>query len=48
MSPTLKNILRLAGFGLILFGIAADIPPMWSIVSVGAGFAGILAGGGGG
>lgn len=48
LSGTVKTILRLAGLGLIIFGLAADLPSGWSIASVAAGFLGLIAGGGGG
>lgn len=48
MSGTVKIVLRLAGIGLIIFGLAANLPSGWSIASVAAGFLGLIAGGGGG
>lgn len=48
MSRTVKTIVRIAGLGLILFGLTADLPSGWSIAAVGAGFLGLIAGGGGG
>lgn len=47
LSGTARTVLRLAGLGLILFGIAGQLPQGWAIGSVAAGL-GIffLAGGG--
>ncbi|MHB8158743.1 MAG: hypothetical protein ACYDEQ_15385 [Desulfocucumaceae bacterium] len=48
MSANLKIVLRLAGIGLVILGLVADLPQGWAIASTGAGFVGIIAGGGGG
>ncbi|MCL6611033.1 MAG: hypothetical protein K6T66_05770 [Peptococcaceae bacterium] len=48
MSRNVKTFLRLAGLGLIIFGLAADLPQGWSMAAVAAGFLGLIAGGGGG
>ncbi|MFZ5633813.1 MAG: hypothetical protein ACOY40_13305 [Bacillota bacterium] len=48
MSGTVKNLLRLAGLGLILFGLVGNLPQGWSIAAVGAGLLALIAGGGGG
>ncbi len=48
MSRTVKNLLRLAGLGLIIFGLLAGLPQEWTIASVVAGFLALIAGGGGG
>lgn len=48
MSSAVKNILRLAGLGLVIFGLVGNLPQGWSIALVAAGFLGILAGGAGG
>ncbi|MCL6478966.1 MAG: hypothetical protein K6T65_11205 [Peptococcaceae bacterium] len=48
MSSTVRTLLRLAGFGLILFGLVGNLPQGWSIASVGAGVLALFAGGGGG
>ncbi|MFZ5648245.1 MAG: hypothetical protein ACOY30_11585 [Bacillota bacterium] len=48
MNRTLKTVLRLAGLGLIIFAIASDIPTGWAMALLGVGFAGVIAGGGGG
>lgn len=48
MSATLKTVLRLAGIGLVLFGILGSLPSGWAIAAVGLGLVGVIAGGGGG
>ncbi len=48
MNRTVKTLIRLAGLGLIIFGLVADLPRGWALASVAAGFLGLLAGGGGG
>ncbi|MFZ5649500.1 MAG: hypothetical protein ACOY4I_01430 [Bacillota bacterium] len=48
MNRTVKTIIRLAGLGLILFAVASDLSTGWALALMGAGFAGVIAGGGGG
>lgn len=48
MNKNIKILLKLAGFGLIVFGVAANLPTGWAMLSVGAGIAGLIASGGGG
>ncbi|GBF32245.1 hypothetical protein DCCM_0436 [Desulfocucumis palustris] len=42
----LKNVLRLAGIGLIAFGLLSDYDSGWRIGLVAAGFAAVFLGGG--
>jgi len=48
LSKNIKILLKLAGFGLIIFGVTANLPAGWAMLSVGAGLAGLIASGGGG
>jgi len=48
LSKNIKTLLKLAGFGLIIVGVAANLPTGWAMLSVGAGIAGLIASGGGG
>lgn len=48
MSRAVKTLLKLGGLGLIIFGLASDLSTGWSLALVGAGFVGVIAGGGGG
>jgi len=48
LSTNMKKMLKLAGLGLIVFGVAANLPTGWAILSVGAGIAGLIVSGGGG
>jgi hypothetical protein len=48
MSRTVRTVLRLVGAALIIFGVAANLPTGWAVASVGAGLAGLIAGGCGG
>lgn len=48
MNATLKTIIRLAGIGLVVFGLVGSLPSGWAMAAVGLGLAGVIAGGGGG
>lgn len=48
MSRTVKTVIRIAGLGLIIFGLVGNLPTAWSMAAMGAGFIGLIAGGGGG
>lgn len=48
MSKNIKMLVKLAGFGLIILGVTANLPTGWAMLSVGAGLAGLIASGGGG
>ena len=47
MNATLKTIIRLAGIGLVIFGLVGSLPAGWAMAAVGLGLAGVIAGGGG-
>lgn len=48
MKSTWKTVLRLAGIGLVIFGLVGSLPHGWAIASVTVGLIGVFAGGGGG
>ncbi|MFZ5597602.1 MAG: hypothetical protein ACOY31_11390 [Bacillota bacterium] len=48
MNNKLRNIFRVAGFGLIIFGLVGNLPQGWAMASVGIGFVSLIALGGGG
>ena len=47
MNATLKTVLRLAGIGLVLFGLLGSLPSGWAMAAVGLGLVGVIGGGGG-
>lgn len=48
MNAKLKTVIRLAGIGLVLFGLVGSLPSGWAMAAVGLGLVGVIAGGGGG
>lgn len=48
LSRNVKTLIRLAGIGLIIFGLVGNLPQGWAVASVAAGVFGLIAGGGGG
>ena len=48
MSNNVKIVLRLAGLGLIVFGMLGNLPQGWALAMAGVGFLGLIVGGGGG
>ncbi|MEW5898148.1 MAG: hypothetical protein AB1523_08760 [Bacillota bacterium] len=45
LHPTLRLILRISGLGLLLLGVAGNLPSLWAIGAVAAGLAVFLIGG---
>jgi hypothetical protein len=48
MNAGLKSVLRLAGIGLVIFGLVGNLPQGWAVAAVAVGLLGVFFGGGGG